>query len=908
MRKILPLLLILLFAISICHAGFETDKLGIIEGGALPTFDTYIQGGDQAGDITYTLPTANTDGFLKNTAGVWSWDTGSGLFHKLDGSTTGILNATTIYNSLGNLKIMPDVQGDVGLFGDTDVANGTDGRVFSVNRRAAEGDTYLNFYINDDQVAYIDSNWDISIRSNLASGVIELGAISTNIVRLIGTVNAIGEPSGTENLPLRHYGYITADAAQRYITWDLQDGDDWFHLSRSDTNILGFKIEMPVDLVDNSLTTTGTVTIGNGTTGTLDLTGLVADVSLFDDITVADDADGKALYIRRHAAEGDNYYKLNITQYRVGSFYVDNNMLFSVREGEVPYKFYLYADTFSFNEYGNATSNGVFKQFGYITADATKDYIQWKINDATDNFELTKSGANLGSFDIQMPLITDDITAVGTVAATTITGANVTSGADPGHTHTGGSLSGIDISDDTNLAVTTPITLTGDSVGMVNQGTTTTVLHGNAAGNPAFSAVTYSDITAMTSANFAGLITNETGSASGSPLVVFNVNPTLTGATIPTTSQLIFRDAAIYIYSSVDGYLNLVADTGVEINSPLLNLTNLYAAGKVYADHIGEYTGAHTIYADNTITASVGIISGSAVRSDADSTDTCGASSQYWLGTYTDTLYLNSTATWGGGTAGVLTGTGALTCTLDIGLVATKKIYLDGVARTGNTYLFESSADVFDIYAGGANILKMNATTATFVAGAVVNFDHISETTASHTIVLDDTLSLAAAKGMPDFKIFEVQQAKVGHFGATAAKIEGGLNRWCLLFDPDVSDQFADYQFIMPFTYTAQTLTVKLMWTDTVANNNVVWNAALMAMTSGDAALLETDSFDTVNATTTAASATIGRPVTTSITMTNKDSVAAGDICTLRISRDADNASDTNTGVAQIAGLIMEWN
>ena len=45
-----------------------------------------------------------------------------------------------------------------------------------------------------------------------------------------------------------------------------------------------------------------------------------------------------------------------------------------------------------------------------------------------------------------------------------ITGVNVTSGADPGHTHTGASVSGIDISADTNLAVTTPIVLTDDTL------------------------------------------------------------------------------------------------------------------------------------------------------------------------------------------------------------------------------------------------------------------------------------------------------------------------------------------------------------------------------------------------------------------------------------------------------------
>ncbi len=62
--------------------------------------------------------------------------------------------------------------------------------------------------------------------------------------------------------------------------------------------------------------------------------------------------------------------------------------------------------------------------------------------------------------------IRGDMNVTGTMAATTVTGANVTSGADVGHTHTGASLSGIDISDDTNLAVTAPITLTDDTVGI----------------------------------------------------------------------------------------------------------------------------------------------------------------------------------------------------------------------------------------------------------------------------------------------------------------------------------------------------------------------------------------------------------------------------------------------------------
>ena len=53
-----------------------------------------------------------------------------------------------------------------------------------------------------------------------------------------------------------------------------------------------------------------------------------------------------------------------------------------------------------------------------------------------------------------------------------------------------------------------------------------------ASGNLTCTAVTYAGITAMTSANWYGVISDETGSASGSPLLVFNTNPTLTGVTL----------------------------------------------------------------------------------------------------------------------------------------------------------------------------------------------------------------------------------------------------------------------------------------------------------------------------------------------------------------------------------------
>jgi hypothetical protein len=51
--------------------------LGLLEGGSAPTYHTILQGGDQTGDVTYTLPvaapTANGQVLSGTTAGVLSW-------------------------------------------------------------------------------------------------------------------------------------------------------------------------------------------------------------------------------------------------------------------------------------------------------------------------------------------------------------------------------------------------------------------------------------------------------------------------------------------------------------------------------------------------------------------------------------------------------------------------------------------------------------------------------------------------------------------------------------------------------------------------------------------------------------------------------------------------------------------
>jgi hypothetical protein len=82
----------------------------------------------------------------------------------------------------------------------------------------------------------------------------------------------------------------------------------------------------------------------------------------------------------------------------------------------------------------------------------------------------------------------------------------------------------------------------------------------------------------------------------------------------------------------------------------------------------------------------------------------------------------------------------------------------------------------------------------------------------------------------------------------------------------------------------------------TATSGNVVWDVSLERMTTD----LDSDSFDTIASGTAAANATSGILTVTEITLTTIDSVTAGDGYRLKVTRDANNASDTMTGDAEL--------
>lgn len=118
---------------------------------------------------------------------------------------------------------------------------------------------------------------------------------------------------------------------------------------------------------------------------------------------------------------------------------------------------------------------------------------------------------------------------------------------------------------------------------------------------------------------------------------------------------------------------------------------------------------------------------------------------------------------------------------------------------------------------------------------------------------------------------------------------------WYLAF-PDGADEHAaiSHRYRVPQNYAAGALTANVGFITVATTGNVVIEAYIESVTTGDATDLDsTTSFDAANSATIAVPATAGYPQVSAVTLTNKDAIAAGDIVRVLIRRDSDHASDT---------------
>jgi len=147
-----------------------------------------------------------------------------------------------------------------------------------------------------------------------------------------------------------------------------------------------------------------------------------------------------------------------------------------------------------------------------------------------------------------------------------------------------------------------------------------------------------------------------------------------------------------------------------------------------------------------------------------------------------------------------------------------------------------------------------------------------------------------------------------GHFDITNPPGFGLFNsKPRILFDA-ATDELMHWTFRMPADY-GSALTAKIQYAMASATSgNVIMAVEVMALSDGDAAAVDSDSYDTANTSAaTAVPGTAGYIDEISITLTNADGVAAGDWAAIKLSRDANNASDTAAGDLELLAVSLTY-
>lgn len=120
------------------------------------------------------------------------------------------------------------------------------------------------------------------------------------------------------------------------------------------------------------------------------------------------------------------------------------------------------------------------------------------------------------------------------------------------------------------------------------------------------------------------------------------------------------------------------------------------------------------------------------------------------------------------------------------------------------------------------------------------------------------------------------------------------------------TDESAVFTAVLPRHYGGGGLTITLLWAaSTATTGDVVWNTAIERL-EDEGTDTDADSFATANAGTATTAATSGAVQYTAIAHASgaeMDSLAAGELFRLKVTRDADNVSDTMAGDAELLGV-----
>jgi len=152
---------------------------------------------------------------------------------------------------------------------------------------------------------------------------------------------------------------------------------------------------------------------------------------------------------------------------------------------------------------------------------------------------------------------------------------------------------------------------------------------------------------------------------------------------------------------------------------------------------------------------------------------------------------------------------------------------------------------------------------------------------------------------------FAPQSAKLP--GGNPAAIDAGLVMWQLLFDDGDTQETALWQDVLDDDYGGGALYLDIYYAmASGTSDEVEWEASITAISDGDSERFQDAAPDTTNTSVVTVPGTAGYIDKATITLTNKDSIAAGDLFQLRISTDADDGTnDDATGDRILLKAVM---
>lgn len=127
-----------------------------------------------------------------------------------------------------------------------------------------------------------------------------------------------------------------------------------------------------------------------------------------------------------------------------------------------------------------------------------------------------------------------------------------------------------------------------------------------------------------------------------------------------------------------------------------------------------------------------------------------------------------------------------------------------------------------------------------------------------------------------------------------------------LAFDATTEEQVC-WSFRMPADYASAPVVKVQYKMASATSGGVAFEARVAAVSDGDAQDVDAKAFAEANVGTATVPGTAGHIDEVSITMTNADSVAAGDFVVVYLNRDPAHASDTATGDCEVVAAALTY-